>query len=534
MNKLLYILILALLFIIQINASEEKVSENEIVTEYVTEYIDEPVVKEPIAYSNPVKIPNFNVDQLKEFINNNEIVVVGYLDNLNGREYQYLKGVAFSLLKYKDLNFIVTTDNESIAWTTEQIGVQVVKPSFVIFKQGNGYYVPFDKIQTKTMYDVRELCLKALKPYVDELNSPISDFKFDFLLYFYVCEEDKISRINLMQQLAEKYFQEFHVKYIKLEKNPLNISYPELSSKFIIVSKTVQAFYRQSAALSEEDEINFENIVYFVDYYKASLIDPEFLWRLEEMNWEFTDYVTEVRPNIYESVVMDPKTDVIVLYYKSDCPYSQQAMKSFQDLAKHYINQRHKLTVAQFEAETQNIPEISPWRHLIEYPTIVLYPASKNNEKKRLYYVMKNNLGRSAINISTWMLRRANNSYEEISYTAADYDKATKIDGGLVVQDKEEEAKELRTNQLLTDPNLMFTIFGEGKDVKYYSIENEKNNYYLGNTQYSELPMTGTYYELTATTYKVHYSQATNSAKELARANALKRREQQQQQQQNQ
>jgi len=67
----------------------------------------------------------------------------------------------------------------------------------------------------------------------------------------------------------------------------------------------------------------------------------------------------------------------------------------------------------------------------------------------------------------------------------------------------------------------MFTIFGEGKDVKYYSIENEKNNYYLGNTQYSELPMTGTYYELTATTYKVHYSQATNSAKELARANVI-------------
>ena len=46
------------------------------------------------------------------------------------------------------------------------------------------------------------------------------------------------------------------------------------------------------------------------------------------MNWEFTDYVTEVRPNIYESVVMNPKTDVIVLYYKSDCPYSQQVIKT--------------------------------------------------------------------------------------------------------------------------------------------------------------------------------------------------------------
>jgi len=35
----------------------------------------------------------------------------------------------------------------------------------------------------------------------------------------------------------------------------------------------------------------------------------------------------------------------------------------------------------------------------------------------------------------------------------------------------------------------MFTIFGQGKDVKYYSIENEENNYYIGNTQYDELPI---------------------------------------------
>ena len=44
------------------------------------------------------------------------------------------------------------------------------------------------------------------------------------------------------------------------------------------------------------------------------------------MGWEFNNYVTEIRPNIYESVVLAPNTDVVVLYYKSDCPYSQQVM----------------------------------------------------------------------------------------------------------------------------------------------------------------------------------------------------------------
>jgi len=533
MNKLLYILILALFCILQVSAIEEKVSEIEIVTEVVTERVKpQPTETPSVEKPKTIKIHNFNAEQLIDFVDENEIVVVGYIDDVNGKEYQYLKGIAYSLNKYDRLNFVITTDDESVNWTTGKIGIQVEKPSYVIFKQGNGYYIPFEKIQSKAMYNIRELCVKALKPYVDELSDPINEFKYDFILYFYSDESEKVSNIELMQKLAEKYFQEFYVKFIKLEQNPLNINYPELASKFIIVSKSIQSFYRQSAVLTEEDENNFENISYFINSYKASLIDPEFLWRVEEMNWEFTDYVTEVRPNIYESVIMNPKNDVVVLYYKSDCPYSQQALKSFQDLAKHYINQRHKLTVAEFEAETQNIPEISPWRNLFEYPTIVLYPATKNG-KKRLFYVMKNNLGRSAINIATWILRRAHNVYEEINYNATDYEKANEIDGGLVVQDKEEEAEELRINQLLEDPNLMYTIFGQGKDVKYYSIENEENNYYIGNTQYDELPMTGTYYELTPTTYKVHKPQTTNSAKnsakELAKINAIKRRQQQQQ-----
>ena len=40
-------------------------------------------------------------------------------------------------------------------------------------------------------------------------------------------------------------------------------------------------------------------------------------------------------------------------------------MEFFQVLAKKYIDQRHKLTVAEFEAESQNIPITSPWRNLI-------------------------------------------------------------------------------------------------------------------------------------------------------------------------
>jgi len=499
MNKLFYIFLLVIIFILQINASN---NEN----------------------SYEVNVKTLNSEELKTFIENNEIVVVSYLDDTESKEIGYIQGLSIALKENERLNFVATSDPNSNAWASEKTGTSVENPSIVIFKQGNGYHIPFDKIQSSASYNVKELCLKALKPFVDELDTLVYNNSYDYLLYFYADEEDKLTKSDLMQQLAINLFQEFSVKYINLDYNPLNLNFPELKSKFIIVTKNIQSYYTQNLALSENDEINLENITYFVDSYKASIMDPEFLWRAEEMNWEFTNYVAEARPNIYDSIVLNPSNDVIVLYYKSDCPYSQQVMKSFQDLGKRYIDQRHKLTVAEFEAETQNIPSSSPWRNLIEYPTIVLYPASKNG-KKRQFYVMKQNLGRSAINIASWMLKRVNNSYDEVTYNENDYKNLNEIDGGYIVQDEQEELEEIKTNKLLADPELIYTIFGQGRDQKYYTVENEENNYYIGNTDYEELPITAVYYELTHTTYIVHHPEpTTDPAKELARKKALENR----------
>jgi len=497
MNKLLYIFFLAFLFVLQISAtSDEAVGEN-------------------------IKV--LNAEELKNLVENNEIVVVGFLENVDAKEKAYISGIA-NTMKEERLNFVITIDNESTVWASEKMNVQIEKPALILFRQGNGYQIPFDKIYSKPMYNIRELCLKALKPYVDELNSQINTFNFDHILYFYADEEDKIAKLELMQQLSIKYFQEFEVQYINVEKNPLNLNSPDLKYKFIIVSNTIQSYVTQNQVLSEEDATTFENISYFVDYYKSGEIDPEFLWRNEEMNWDFTDYVTEVRPNIYDNVVLNPKNDVIMLYYKADCPYSQQVMKSFQDLAKRYINQRHKLTVGQFEAENQNIPKSSPWRNLVEYPTIVLYPATKNG-KKRQFYVMKQNLGRSAINIASWLLKRATNSYDEVVYSQSDYQKLNEIDGGIIVQDPKEEMEEIKINKLLNDPNLIYTVYGQGLDQKFYTVENEEDVYYIGNTDYKELPMTATYYELTPHTYILHRPEpTTNPTKELVRQNIIKQR----------
>eukprot|EP00833_Pecoramyces_ruminatium_P003735 jgi/Orpsp1_1/1177767/evm.model.c7180000062769.1 len=463
MNKIFYVFILVVIYILQINASTGE---------------------------NPFEanVKNLNSEELATFIENNEIVVVSYLDSIEAKEIGYIQGLSIALKEHERLNFVVTADPNSNVWSSEKTGTTVENPSIVIFKQGNGYHIPFDKIQSSASYNVKELCLKALNPFVDEFESSINNFSYDYLLYFYADEEDKIAKFDLMQQLAVNLFQEFRVKYINLESNPLNLNFQELKKQFIIVTKNIQSYYTQSLVLSDSDEINLENITYFVDSFKASTMDPEFLWRAEEMNWEFTNYVAEARPNIYDSIVLNPSTDVIVLYYKSDCPYSQQVMKSFQDLAKRYIDQRHKLTVAEFEAETQNIPSSSPWRNLVEYPTIVLYPAQKTG-KKRQFYVMKQNLGRSAINIANWMLKRVTNSYDEVTYSSNDYQKLTEIDGGYIVQDENEEMEEIKTNKLLADPELIYTIFGQGRDQKFYTVENEENNYYIGNTDYAELPM---------------------------------------------
>jgi len=322
MNKLLYIVILALLCTIQFTFSQDadNNAEYEVVTEYVTE-----ATKQPQKPNNEI-IKHLNAEEIKDFIENNEIAVVAYLDDDKNKEYSYFYGLAASLQEQEKLNFIYTNDPESNKWATEKTGAFINNPGIVLYKQGNAYPIPFGKIQDAGMFNIRKLCLKAVKPYVDEFEGIIKEFDYDYILYFYADEEDKVNKIDLMQQLAVTYFTEFYVKYINLNENPLNMNYPELKSKFIIVSKTIQSCYRQDLVLTAEDETNYENIDYFVRYYKTGTLDPEILWRAEEMNWDFTDYVTEIRTNMYESVVLNPNNDVLVLYYKKDCPYSQQVI----------------------------------------------------------------------------------------------------------------------------------------------------------------------------------------------------------------
>lgn len=84
------------------------------------------------------------------------------------------------------------------------------------------------------------------------------------------------------------------------------------------------------------------------------------------------------------------------------------------------------------------------------------------------------------------------NSYDEVLYSPTDFQKLNEIDGGIIEQDKKEEMEEFKANELLGDPNLIYTLFGQGRDQKFFSVENEENNYYIGNTAYDEMAISKT------------------------------------------
>lgn len=474
-----------------------------------------------------VEIPDLKTEEIQSYLDDHDVVAVGMFNDTSNFIYEIYKSVAISLYEF-NITFVTSNERNSIPWLSKKINVRMDSPGIIVFKNGVGrpfsLNIPYDTIFKK----FTEFAIKSCNPLV-------GDFTFDtylnyvrgggdFLIYFNKDEEDKANKAELMKDLATYHFEKYNVVYANINDNPLNLNLPELVSQFIIVTRNFQAYYRQSDILEEGSVMNYENIDWFIQNRELSNILPQILWRPEEMNWDFTDYVVEIKLNMYDDVTLKQNRDVLVLYYKKDCPYSKIALQSFQELAQRYVSQRDRLTIAQFEAENQTIPETSLWRNLQAYPTIVFYPASKNG-KKRQYFVMGDFGGRSPINIANWMLKKAKNTYDSVTYNAEDYKRLNEIDGGLIAEDPKEEEEERRINEYLADPNLIFTKYGEGKDQTYYSALEESEEYYPP-TVTGELPLTAKYYELTPTTYIIHYPEVTNSAKEVARQRIIKERNQ--------
>jgi len=499
------------------NNEEEKAEEENDQKEEDTKYIEvEIVMDESVIVAE-------NRD-FKSYFEEGGRMVVGCFDSLTNTDYLNFRNTSNIMLGTTDidpfrtdiLKFIVNTDSQCRNIVKRYTGLTIFKNDIVYCVLKRCFEYPPQDIED--VEKLKEFIEDKEIPYISEYIPERADFykqlNIPALVYINNDEEETEQNIgNFLSGIAEENENKFIFLVTNHDKFNMKTLDEPRDHNVLIFAPEFQTLYSIQEILESGDAINEVSIRSFIKQYEKGVLTPRLIPQDFEKDWDYENFVVKSVPRYYYPHVLNPTRDSLVLFYKTDCPYSQEAVKSFEKLGKRYANYRTKFSVVKFEAEEQRIPKMSIWRKLEAYPTIVLFKANPYSRVKKEFIVYPDDAGRSAVTLDKWV--QIHSFYKPTPIFSEDDYKEQKIMDAdyLDVNEKEEEEKEERIQKYLEDPKLIFTRFGHGKDSQIDEQSDDEDSgkeeaeYFFDNINTStEIPMTGTYYELTSTTYVVKTS----------------------------
>jgi len=462
---------------------------------------------------------------MKDFFKTNEKMVIGCFETIGNEDYLNFKNISNSMIESPSfatenyfngevLKFIYINDNKCRHTIKRFTGISIFKNDVVYCINKRCYeYNPKDLIDFNKFEEFMESKnMPLVTSYDPKEKDTYRQWKIPMIIYLNNDEEKAKKNVKtFISDIAKEYRKEFFFFVTNENDFDIDMADEPTDNNVFIYAPHFQTLYSIQEILDPEDVIDKVSIEFFIKQYKMNLLTPKMVIQDFEELWDYEDFVVNSIPKYYYPNVLNPLRDSLVMFYKEDCPYSQELLKTFVKLGKKYVNSRTEFSVVKYEAEEQKIPKMSLWRKLEGYPTIVLFKASPYTREKKEFFVYPDNAGRSAVSINKWV--QLHSFYKpEASFTLEDYKEQEKLEKDSdEIEDNEEE--EERITKYLQDPDLIFTRYGYGKEMEegIEEDEDEENegggDFYFDNINTKkEIPMTGTYYELTSTTYAVKTS----------------------------
>lgn len=125
-----------------------------------------------------------------------------------------------------------------------------------------------------------------------------------------------------------------------------------------------------------------ESLTKFVTEYVSGKMEPTY--RSEAIPEKNTDPLKVVVYNNFESIVMDPKKDVLLELYAPWCGACKRIAPTFEEVAKLYGAQEDKIIIAKMDGSSNDLPK-SAGITLTKFPTFILFKAAvAGKEKERV------------------------------------------------------------------------------------------------------------------------------------------------------
>lgn len=299
-----------------------------------------------------------------------EVVLVGYIDSSDTTSNATLFAAAEKL--HEDFPIGVTSDVSS----AQAAGVTV--PSIVLYRPENDGKVIFDK--KWEVEDIKTFAKTGYSPLVGEVGADTwrkyvegSDGPTGFI--FAKSDADRKRLATELRPLAKKHqgalnfataeipdFAGFAAHlHLPVENDD---SFP-LFGIYDGANKKKYPFSGRGAGL------NAQSVGTFVGQFLAGELDASV--KSEPIPTSNTGPVTSVVANNFEQVVLDSSKDVLLYYFREDCPYCKALAPVYETLATMYTqsDRAEKVVIAKMDVLKNDIMEQIPY-----VPFIKLYKAN--------------------------------------------------------------------------------------------------------------------------------------------------------------
>jgi len=315
------------------NNEEEKAEEENDQKEEDTKYIEvEIVMDESVIVAE-------NRD-FKSYFEEGGRMVVGCFDSLTNTDYLNFRNTSNIMLGTTDidpfrtdiLKFIVNTDSQCRNIVKRYTGLTIFKNDIVYCVLKRCFEYPPQDIED--VEKLKEFIEDKEIPYISEYIPERADFykqlNIPALVYINNDEEETEQNIgNFLSGIAEENENKFIFLVTNHDKFNMKTLDEPRDHNVLIFAPEFQTLYSIQEILESGDAINEVSIRSFIKQYEKGVLTPRLIPQDFEKDWDYENFVVKSVPRYYYPHVLNPTRDSLVLFYKTDCPYSQEVKKIF-------------------------------------------------------------------------------------------------------------------------------------------------------------------------------------------------------------
>lgn len=302
-----------------------------------------------------------------------EVVLIGYIDNNDGGHNTTFYGAAEKL--HEDYPLGITSDPAA----AQAAGVSF--PSLVLYKPNGEGNIVFDK--EWTVDEIKAFPKTAYTPLIAETGSEtwrrlVSGQDGPTAFLFHKTDAERKRLLSDLRPVARRFQGQINFAtaeipdflgfagYLHLPDQPDDRNYPALA----IYDGIARRKYPFSDALTQK------NVEAFVQQFLANKIKPTI--KSEAVPTTYEGPITRVVANTYDDIVMDTDKDVLVYYFREDCPYCKAMNPVYETLGSMYAlpDRKERVVIAKYDIIRNDLFEDIPY-----VPFVKLYRAGSHADK---------------------------------------------------------------------------------------------------------------------------------------------------------